>query len=272
MSFGRSTRFERRQIVAENDHRMAGIDVSMHQSGIRISDTYAEFVFVKATEGSGYVDPSFHDLANQTLDAGRLLGLYHFAWNSANSVEEEVNTFVEAVQPYLGQAVLVLDWEDRDGTWDVGWAQAWLEQVTARTGITPIIYMSASVARAYSWERVAEGYWLWVAGYPGWAPTYLTTPDCPYAPLPHGWWVLAWQYTDAGDIEGYSGGLDLNVFYRDRTKWKQLANPSGGSDDELDTALLSEIAGNLGSLRYGKEGVRPAGDVIWALDDIRTAL
>lgn|GEM_PF-5786050 len=38
-----------------------------------------------------------------------------------------------------------------------------------------------------------------------------------------------------------------------------------------EIALLSEIAGNSGSLRYGKENVRPAGDVIWALDEIRKA-
>lgn len=35
------------------------------------------------------------------------------------------------------------------------------------------------------------------------------------------------------------------------------------------TDLLTEIRDNTEALRYGKAGVRPAGDVIWALDDIR---
>ena len=258
--------------MAENSVRMSGIDISTHQSGIDISATGADFVIVKATEGSGYVDPDFHRHAQATINAGKLLGLYHFSWNSANSIEEEVNTFVDAVRPYLNQAILILDWEDKDGVYDVGFAQAWLEQVEARTGITPIIYMSASVANAYSWERVAAKYWLWVAGYPGWAPDYLDTPDCPYAPLGHGWWVLMWQYTDEGRVPGYGGNVDLNVFYRSDYKWKSLADPNhyNTDGDDLDmsenTDLLREIRN---ALRYGKANSHPAGDVIWALDDIR---
>lgn len=231
-----------RAAAPRSSARMSGIDISMHQDGIDIAATGADFVVVKATEGSGYTDPCFYKHARATLDAGRLLGTYHFAWNSANSVEEEVETFVGAVRPYLGRALLVLDWEDPDGTADVAWAKAWLDQVAARTGIRPIIYMSASVARAHAWEAVARDYWLWVAGYPGTAPDHLATPDCPYAPLPHGWWTLMWQYTSEGRVPGYGGDIDLNACYRGADKWRSIADPNySTTGDDIDMSENTDI-------------------------------
>ena len=254
---------------ADNATRMSGIDISMHQDGIDIPATGAQFVIAKATEGSGYTDPCFHKFAQATLDAGKLLGAYHFAWNSANSVEEEATTFLDTVRPYLGRALLVLDWEDPDGTADVAWAKAWLDQVTARTGIRPVIYMSASVAQAHAWEAVAKDYWLWVAGYPGGAPDHLATPDCPYAPLPHGWWTLMWQYTSEGRVPGYGGDIDLNACYRSSTKWEALADPSHSSGtnyekDDLDMSENTDLLREIRDLfRSGKEGSHFAGDMNW---------
>ena len=151
--------------------------------------------------------------------------MYHFTWNSANSVEEETSTFLEAVRPYVGRAVLVLDWEDPDGVADTAWALAWLTKVREATGVTPMIYMSASYVSSYDWDTVSSwGYPLWVAGPTAGAPTTLATPDCPWDVDPWGA-PLAWQYTASGRVPGYEEDVDLDVVYTDPGHWASLARP-----------------------------------------------
>ena len=255
--------------------RLSGIDISVHQRGIDISATGADFVFVKATEGSGYIDPLFRQHADEVLACGKLLGLYHFTWNSVNSVEEEVSTFVEAVRPYIGKAVFYLDWEDPEGWHDVAWAHEWLRQVYELTGIRPLIYMSAYVAKEFAWEPAAKDHWLWAAGYPGGYPDYLAKPDCPYAPFPHDWWVIAWQYNNEGRVPGYDTDVDLNVFYRDAAKWRSLADPSSTNNDEdwlnMPTAVdfLRTISD---AVTPGEAGKRHAGALYLRLVEMQAAV
>lgn len=246
---------------------MVGIDISMHQAGIDVGASGADVVFVKATEGSGYVDPKFREHADAVLAAGKLLGLYHFAWNSANSLQEEVNTFVDAVRPYIGRAVLCLDFEDPDGVADTGWAEAWLDRVRAATGVTPIVYMYANAATAYGWESVAAKYWLWIAGYPGDSPSNLANVSCPYDPG-HGWWLFGWQYTDVGRVPGYDGNVDLNSFYINPTYFAWLAGGRGEEDELMASEAVHLLQKIHDDLTYGEAGVKSAGHVIYALEKL----
>lgn len=206
--------------------RMTGIDVSSHQASLDVATVPCEVVIVKATEGSGYVDPGFQARADAVLHAGKLLGLYHFTWNSANTVQEEVDTFLGAVGPYVGRAVLILDWEDPDGVSDTAWALAWLTKVREATGVTPMIYMSASYVAANDWDTVSSwGYPLWVAGPTADAPTVPATPDCPWDVAPWGA-PLAWQYAVEGRVPGYDKDVDLDVVYTDPGRWAELARPA----------------------------------------------
>ena len=83
-----------------------GIDISNYQRGLRIADIQADFVIVKASEGVGYADPSAKDLAHQTLQSGRRLGMYHFAHPGKNTAQAEAEWFLKIVQPYIGKAIL----------------------------------------------------------------------------------------------------------------------------------------------------------------------
>lgn len=247
--------------------RVTGIDISDHQSGIDISQSSADFVVVKATEGSGYIDPSFTTHTEGVLASGKRLGFYHFSWPGWNSVEEEVKTFVNAIQPYLKhKPFLYLDWEDSTAWWNVDWAKQFLDEVTRRTGIKPYIYMSASVAEAYDWESVAETYWLWAAGYPSSDLDSLRTPDCPYAPFSHGWWLLAWQYSSTGRIPGYSGDVDLNVCYRpDVLSIASSGSTPSESSTEEDWLNMPSAVDYLRAIADavtpGKEGVKFDGEL-----------
>lgn len=246
--------------------RAFGIDVSMHQRGMQLAPTGASFVVVKASEGSGYEDPCKDDFASQTLAMGARLGFYHFAWPSANTVEEEVDTFVSAIGPYLGkQPFLYLDWEDFNAYYDYAWARRFLDDVHRKTGIKPFIYMPASVAEEGDWEDVARDYWLWPAGYLSSGPFTPALPDCPYAPFSHGWWTLAWQYTGEGRAPGWSDDLDLNVCYHpDVLKVSAGMVPDGGSDytpsDDEDWLDMPSAVDHLrtiaDAITPGQEGVK----------------
>lgn len=236
--------------------RAFGIDVSMHQAGIDIGATGADFVVVKATEGVGYTDPQFRALADATLASGKRLGFYHFAWPSSNSSEDEADAFISAIRPYLDQnPFLVLDWEDSDAYYDISWADHWLNLVHRGTGIKPIIYMSASVANGAWWEQISRVYWLWVAGYPADAPDSRATPDCPYVPLGHEWETLMWQYTSTGRVPGWGGDLDLNVCYRPDVLG--LTNNTSTDEDWLNMATAVDYLRTIAdAVTPGQEGVK----------------
>ena len=244
------------QAAPQASGRAFGIDVSVHQRGMRLAPTGASYVVVKASEGSGYEDPCKDDFAAQTLAMGARLGFYHFAWPSANDVGEEIDTFVAAIRPYLDRRpFLYLDWEDRKAYYDYSWARQFLDQVRARTGIKPFIYMPASVAESGAWEGVSNDYWLWAAGYPSTAPQVPATPDCPYAPFSHGWWTLAWQYTGEGRAPGWDDDLDLNVLYRPDVLG--LTNNVSTDEDWLNMpAAVDYLRTIADAVTPGQEGVK----------------
>jgi LysM repeat protein len=199
-----------------------GIDISGHQRGIRVSATGAQFAIVKASEGVGWIDPSLQANVNSVREAGIPLGFYHFARPGAeNAASAEAQTFISAVRGYLqGSDVVVLDWESGN-TNDVRWAAEWIRIVSAALGRKALIYMNLSEARKPHWAEVQAMSQLWLAQYPSnasqsWGPLN----SLPSAP---GWSIAIWQYTQTGSLPGYSGALDLNVFYGDIAAWGKLA-------------------------------------------------
>lgn len=207
---------------------LKGIDVSGWQPTIDPGATAADFVIVKATEGDNYLNPKMHNQCARTQQSGKLLGLYHFATGSPSAVAE-ADFFVSAAKPYLGKAVLVLDWEADVLQKGPSYAEVFLDRVRQKTGYIPWIYMSKGVTRQYNWTRVAKTYPLWFAQYANYNPTGWQTD-----PWTDSWGTGAWakaiafQYTSSGRIPGYSGKLDLNIFYGGRSDWINMASGKGG--------------------------------------------
>lgn len=210
-----------------------GIDISSWQDDLVVSamDT-CDFVIVKATGGAGYTNECFRRHADETLAAGKLLGCYHYARDRGyeGSAEAEADHFISAFKPYVGNAIPFLDWEADALNLGVAWAKAWLDRVRAKTGVTPGIYTSKSVCFAYDWSRVAKTYPLWVAQYPDYEDTGFRSE-----PWTDGWDFGAWdspllfQYTGTGRIEGYSGHLDLDLFYGTKADWQGRCAVAGAS-------------------------------------------
>lgn len=209
--------------------KMNGIDVSSWQKGIDISQVDCDFVVTKATEGTSYVNPDCDRVYQKAKSLGKELGVYHYS--SGGDAVEEANYFVDNITGYIGEAILVLDFEGRAANLGPTWAKTFLDTVYTRTGVKPLIYMSASVVSRYDWSSVRAGdYGLWIAGYSrGNAIFYGYNTDIAMNYNAGAWsdCVAMYQYTSNGRLSGYSGKLDMNVFYGDESTWNAYA--SGGN-------------------------------------------
>ncbi|MFD2674984.1 GH25 family lysozyme [Gulosibacter bifidus] len=200
-----------------------GIDVSAWQPDEITRQINCDFAIIKATGGTGYVSASCNTQVAAAIASGKRIGLYHFAADgfADRGAVAEADHFVDSILGHLKhRPMLVLDWEADALPRGSAWAHAWLRRVHARTGVKPLIYMSASVTRQYDWHPViADDFGLWVAAYYDAAPRGFANPgSAPRTPWP---FVAMWQYTSSGRIAGYDGDLDLNVFYGDAAAWNK---------------------------------------------------
>lgn len=202
---------------------MNGIDISDWQSDIDAGAVAGDFVICKATEGTGYVSPSCDRQYQAAKKAGKLLGVYHYA-NGVDAAAE-ADYFLNNVSGYIGEAILCLDWESQNNPkfnkgGDAAWIKSWCDRVYAKTGVKPLVYISAS------YRSLADGigdYGLWIAQYANNDATGYQD-----APWNEGAYTCAIrQYSSCGRISGYSGNLDLNKAYMDAAAWKKYADPSG---------------------------------------------
>ena len=209
-----------------------GIDIASHQAGIDVANVSADFVFIKATQGTWYKNqlPSKgYDYAawgDKTLASGRLLGFYHYA--EGGDPIKEAEYFYNAIKAYKGRAVVALDWEGQDnklfGTgFDVQWCKRFLDRIAELMEAKPLIYMSKSTTRMCDWSSVATSYPLWVAQYASNNTTgYQSNPWTDSYSF--GAWAkpLIFQYSATGRVNGYEGDLDLDLFYGSRNSWVAL--------------------------------------------------
>ena len=205
---------------------LKGIDISNWQAGLNAANINADFVIAKATEGIGFVDQACDTFYQQAINAGKLVGVYHFARNSVNSAEAEVDFFINNIRGYLETpgTLFVLDWED--ATHDVAWAKRWLDLFREKTGKKALIYMSESVVLSHDWSSVADAdYGLWVARYRDNVADYnYDMSNAGPAPAVKWWKFYAmWQWTSSGRLDGWGGNLDCNEFYGDANTWRAYA-------------------------------------------------
>lgn len=209
---------------------LKGIDISHHQRGIDLAAIATDFVIIKATEGNGYTDEMCDTFYQKAKSLGKKLGVYHFARpDLGNTAEAEADWFIKETLGYHKEAMLILDWESGNLK-DTTWARKWLDRVYSKTGVRPVIYMSASVMRSADWGDVVAGdYGLWVANYGSNDGTAQNSVFDKY-PLKYWSFYALWQYTSTGKLNGYNGNLDLNYFSGDTTAWDKYAGGSPSSN------------------------------------------
>lgn len=137
---------------------MKGVDLSHHQNDVVFKNAIRDydFIILKATEGKTYTDPTFTSRFKELQRIKKLRGIYHYARPENNNVNDEVENFLKA---WNGdeECLLILDWEGKALTKEFTWALDFCQIVKARTGVTPIIYASASTIKKYS--RLYRFWW-----------------------------------------------------------------------------------------------------------------
>lgn len=235
--------------------RVDGIDVSHWQGDIDWNQVYGDgyrFAFCKASGGVSVVDSEFEDNMQNGTAAGVYMGPYHFAHPESNTALDEVDHFLNVAGDYITDGYLrpVLDLESGDGdlTWEElsAWADTWMSEVEARTGVEPLIY--TGWYRDYL-EPYMANYDLWVAYW-----TYDSSGE-PETGIWDDWTV--WQYSDEGSVSGISGNVDLDVYdgNMDQLENELLINTSSQSDPNPLAGKIIAIDPGHGGSDVGAEGI-----------------
>ena len=195
-----------------------GVDVSYHQGTIdwwQVAAAGKRFAFVRASAGTLTADTAYATNRFGARAAGLAVGAYHFANPdlAVNDANNEASWFLKNAGIASGDLIPVLDLEVSNGLDPAtltAWAGAWLTQVSAATGVRPIIYTtptfwSTSLANTDWFAR--NGYSvLWIANW--------TTASQPAVPAGNwggvGW--TFWQHSSTGFVPGIAGMVDLDRF------------------------------------------------------------
>lgn len=202
---------------------MNGIDIASYQSGIDLSVVPCDFVIIKATQGTGYINQDCDRAYQQAKKVGKLRGTYHYV-GGGNAIAE-ADYYVNNIKGYIKDGILAIDWEaEQNSAWG---NEAYLEQlvrrVIERTGVKPLIYSMASRYAQVAAVAKKLDCGLWIAEYADMNPTGYQE---------HPWREGAYacairQYTSAGRLNGWGGNLDLNIAYMTRDQWAKYVNPGG---------------------------------------------
>lgn len=204
------------------------IDVFSGSGTDMVANTDADGVIIKATQGTGYVNPLCNTQWDIAKGNGKLLGLYHYA--GGDDPVAEANYFIDNIANYVGQGVLVLDWEKyQNAAWgSTTWARSFVDQVHARTGVWPLVYTGTEGLVQIG--NTSNDCGLWFAGYPlennDW-----NVPDFIYSTAP-------WQYYTGWQFTSGKGAMDRSVFDLDANSWAAIAKGNGSATPSAPASSL----------------------------------
>lgn len=183
-------------------------------------------IAIKATEGTGFIDPSFTANRAKALSAGiDCIYYYHYGRPDLNSAVNEAKFMHSVVGAVRAQDLLVLDFEENVPQATAEWAYEWLSQQEANYGKLPGIYASSS----YIQQRLQDQR---LSKYPLWLASWQFSPDA-RPPVPPPWSSYEFvQYTDNGvNIPGIAGTVDVNIFLGKEEIPSMNTIPTGWTDD-----------------------------------------
>lgn len=158
---------------------------------------------MKATEGTGYVDPNrAHNYINATA-AGISCCTYH--WLKPGNATGQMQFYLETVDPVPGER-MVIDYEEDGCTLD-DLREAVAVLLADRRGLRVTVYSGHLLKEQLGDdcdEYLSENTDLWLAQYTTGEPSW---PDGTYPE-----WTLH-QYSESGSVDGIDGcAVDLNCF------------------------------------------------------------
>lgn len=195
---------------------MFGLDVSHHQGEVVFpqvlgNDPRPDFVYIKATEGVGYVDPKLIPNAQAANFNGFAIGYYHYAsLNTLDVVQDarnEARFFIDTIRTLPAPKLpLALDIEENKANVPKEKVLIWINtffETLSTAGYTDYIlysytsFLDSNLPKNHGLGSIR----LWIAAY-----VNLAKPK-----LPKGWdKYYIWQYSAKGKVKGIERDCDIN--------------------------------------------------------------
>lgn len=197
---------------SESEYPVRGVDVSAYQGTVDWQTLFAQnidFAFIKATEGSSFVDSCFAYNCAEAQKQHLSVGVYHF-FSYDSSGEAQARHYIDTVSLFDGMLPPVIDLEFY-GDYEKnppsrervsGELQAMLDALEQHYGVKPIIYATEKSYALYLSGEYAQ--------YDIWIRNVWTKPK-----LSDGREWTFWQFTNREQLQGYEGKekyIDVNVF------------------------------------------------------------
>lgn len=189
-----------------NFGKYKGIDISSWQGEVNfkeVKENGIEVVYIKATEGSHYLNPRADEYYLKSKSNDILIGFYHF-FSPKVDAKIQANYFSSYVKKKDFNCKLALDIEITDGCNADELSKnciIFLEEVKSITGKEVVVYTYTSFARASLTKELGR-YPLWIANYD------VEKPE--KNPIWDEW--IGFQYSESGNIQGISTYCPLDVF------------------------------------------------------------
>jgi lysozyme len=173
-------------------------------------DKPISFIYIKATEGSSYVDPRYKKNYTGAKSKSILIGSYHF-FRTSSAVTSQFKNFKETISNYPQDLRPMVDIEEFDkwkGKAYIDSLDKFLKLIEGHYGKKPILYTSNNFYNQYLSEYYLD-YDLWIARYNKKKPKLNNNRQ----------WLI-WQCTKYAKVKGIQNRVDINLI---KTK-KQLTS------------------------------------------------
>ena len=200
------------------------IDIASWQAGIDLTALFAQNpldgVVIKATQGTGYVNPEYAAWVQWLTDNKKLFGVYHYL--DTADPEKQAQHFYSAVKSCIGKCVPCADYEAEALSKGTAFLKKFLDKFRELSGVRCMIYCSLSVVQEQNFTALTD-YPLWIAQYADMATVngFVENPWQRGSVSPFSkYWMQ--QYTSCGRLNGWGGNLDFDKFCGTAQDWTAL--------------------------------------------------
>ena len=197
---------------SKEQYPVRGVDVSAYQGKIdwkKLSEQDIQFAYIKATEGSSFVDEYFQENYKNAQETSLKIGAYHF-FSFDSEGETQAENFIKNVEKIDNMLPPVIDVEfygdkkknppNKEQVQEQ--LKILIEKLKEKYEKEPIIYSTNEAYELY----IADSF----KNSEIWIRDIIKSPNLP----DNRKWTF-WQYTNRERLEGYSGKekfIDINIF------------------------------------------------------------
>lgn len=191
---------------SQAEYPVRGIDISAHNGAVdfeALKRQGVQFAYIKATEGTDFVDKRFVENAVGARDAGIPAGAYHF-FRFDTDGELQAWNFIRAIKGRNFTLPPVIDLEE--------WGN---DETIATSRVIAGLKAFMSVLRDEGYEPVIytnkDGYNRFVKRHLREHPLWICSFSNPPLQASSQWHI--WQFSHRGTLDGISGYVDLNTIH-----------------------------------------------------------